>query len=31
MVIVLPRVEPVIAEPDKERYAVIRDRPETIY
>lgn len=31
MVIVMPRVDPVIADQDKEKYAAIKDRPETIY
>ena len=31
MVIVIPRVQPVLSQPDKEKYAKIKDKPETIY
>lgn len=31
MLIVLPRVQPMLSQHDKEKYATIKDKPETIY
>jgi len=31
MLIVMPRIQPLLSQADKEKYAIIKDKPETLY